>query len=260
VDEKEQVDIILGTHNHIELTAPCVVALYEYTEIPFRLTVVDDSTDGVTPIYFEKLQEKKGNIKYIRPRKKITSTNMVINIGLKNTDSEFVVFLGNSTIVEPKWLNAAWGVIHQHQDIGIIGFKEVYPQGHIEHAGIHFEPGMPHHTNFGVGEPAHRWTHIADVPLVGGCLVLFRRLAVPVGGFDEDYYIGFRGYDDLDNCFQMHENGWRVVYCGLGTAIHRAQATQRADTELEQYAREYDENRFRFLARWGVPPLGKKDE
>ena len=53
-----EIDIILATHNHLDLTIQAVDCLYEFTSKPFRLIVVDDSTDGLTPLYFKKLMKE----------------------------------------------------------------------------------------------------------------------------------------------------------------------------------------------------------
>ncbi len=60
-----------------------------------------------------------------------------------------------------------------------MGFKLLYPTGGIEHAGMMWEPTMPHHMNYGVREPNDYQTYIGEVPLVGWALVLLRKKAFP---------------------------------------------------------------------------------
>ncbi len=255
VDNK--LDIIMATHNNLGMTIRAVSALYENTNVDFRLTVVDDSVD-MTPDYFRQL--RVNNLQYIRPfdesyeviPKKITHGNQIINIGLKHTTSPHVVYMGNSTIVEPNWLNMALALIQQNENLGLVGFKLLKPTGVIEHAGIYFAEGAPHHMNRGVGESSHSLTLIDDVDghkLVGWALVLIRRKAIPRKGLEEGYYHGFRGYDDLDNCRQMVKNGWDIAYCGFGVAYHYALATRGEYSE--KAAQEYEDNRVRFIKRWG---------
>ncbi len=245
----KELDIILATHNNLGMTIWCIEHLYRNTSIPFRLVVVDDSTD-LTPTWLNWWRAQgHENIELIRPAEALTCGNQIINIGLKNTDTEFVAYLGNSTHVQPEWLDAAWHIIHQHEKIGVIGFKLLKPSGVIEHAGICFTPEMPHHMNYGVGDPPHDFTHIKEIGIVGWALVLLRRKAIPEGGLDEKTYYGFRGYDDLDNCLTMQKNGWQVLYSGLGCAVHHALST-RGDMS-DKSMQEYEENRRRFTVKWG---------
>ena len=91
-----KIDIIMATHNNLGMTMRAVTALYENTNVDFRLTVVDDSVD-MTPDYFRQLQRRVNNIQYIRPfdesyeviPPKITHGNQIINIGLKPTTPKF---------------------------------------------------------------------------------------------------------------------------------------------------------------------------
>lgn len=239
------IDIILATHNHLEQTAPCVSALYSFTP-EFKLTVIDDSTD-LTPQYFEQLNKELGNINFIHSDKLYTHGNEIINIGLKNTESPVVVYLGNSVRVEPDWLEVPNELMNREEDIGIIGIKLLYPTNTIEHAGIVWNPDMPHHMNIGVGEASHRYDKIYEVDMVGWALVFLRRAAFPKE-LDTETYIGFAGYDDIDNCLEVKKRGWRVFYCGMSVAYHFAGATRHDDPQLGE---KYEQNRQTFLKKWG---------
>jgi len=232
----------------------CIDALYAHTNIPFNAIVVDDSTD-LTPQYFAQLD--KPNLTYFRPKVKLTECNQVINLALKKTRAPYVVYMGNSTQVEPRWLEPALQIMKQDSKIGLIGFKLIWEStGIIEHAGIDFQAGWPHHVNVGIYEPAHRHTVIRRMPAVGFALVLMRREAVK-DGFETGNYIGFSGFDDVDNCFTLNKKGWEVVYCGLGCAYHQTMATRNTPEKEIELNEKSEENRFRFLARWGVPELNE---
>jgi len=255
--EGDKIDIILATHNNLGLTIECVSALYSFTHMPFILHVIDDS-DDLTPQYFEQLNRETGNVDYYRPSEKIEHGNQIINYGLERCSTDIVAYLGNSTIVEPEWLVAAHQIMKQEELVGLIGFKLLYQTGAIEHAGMWWTPEMPHHMNIGVGEAGHRHTFVREVELVGWALVLIKREAFPQP-LDTVGYIGFRGYDDVDNCMELRrrtkklKNGeevnWKVIYCGLGAAYHKAGATRYRDDE--NYSLEHEYNRKSFLKKWG---------
>ncbi len=243
----EHIDIIMATHNHLDLTMQAVDALYTHTNGPFTLTAVDDSTD-LTNQYFEQLARERGNINFVHSDIPYVHGNQIINVGLKNTRTPAVVYLGNNVKVEPDWLDVAQQIINGDAEVGIIGFKLLYNSGTIEHAGIFWTPEMPHHMNIGVNEAGHRFSFVREVDMIGFALVLFRRAVFP-DGLDEKTFIGFRGYDDIDNCMDAKRRGWKIIYCGLGAAYHQAGASRQ---DSEQYALEHEQNRITFLKKWGA--------
>src|SRR3990167_10054156 len=102
----QELEIIYATHNHLWMTAWSLQWLYAYTALPFKLVVVDDSTD-LTPTYIHRLKAEKGNVTMFRPKQPFTSANQVINVGLKHTEGEIVCFMANSIVVQPNWVEFA---------------------------------------------------------------------------------------------------------------------------------------------------------
>tara|TARA_Y100000310_G_scaffold340744_1_gene437588 strand:- start:1148 stop:1954 length:807 start_codon:yes stop_codon:yes gene_type:complete len=254
--EHQKLDLILATHNNLGSTIKCIESLYNYTNVPFNLTIVDDS-DDITPVWIDwYIKQGHDNIQYIRPKEELTCGNQIINIGLKHTKSEIVGYLGNNVFVQENWPIVALTEMEKDPAVGIMGFKLLkYPTGVIEHAGIYFEAGMPHHMNFGVGEPGHLGVYFRELDIVGWALVLFKRAVYPEG-LDEKTYIGFRGYDDLENCLDARKRGWKVFYCGMGCAYHEAMSIRKQETDKGDA--EHEENRQTFLSRWGDVEDAKK--
>lgn len=241
---EEVLDVILLTHNRLEQTIKCLNAFYEYTNIPFKLTVIDDSTD-LTEEYFKLFAIERNNINYIRPEEKIISAGQAINIGLRNTTSETLLFLTQSTYVQPGYLPTALRVMRETPKAGAVGFKLLYPDGRIIEAGAIVDPKTAGRGNVGMGEMGHLYCHVREVDVIGFAVVLLRREAL---NFEEDFYIGFRGWEDVHNCLEMRERGWKIMYCGLGAAIHELYASQ-GKTGPEGAA-ECAENGRRFIKRW----------
>lgn len=241
------IDIVMATHNHLGSTIRTINSIYNYTE-NFKLTIVDDSTD-LTPEWIKSLSDKVGNINLIHSEEPYLCGNQIINVGLKNTDSEFVAYMGNSTEVEPDWLPPLGRLMEQGKDVAIVQPKHLTEFGTVENAGIYFQEPMMHHQNYGQGERGTRWTHQREIQAAGFACVLFRKQAVyPL---EEDYYIGFHGFDDVDSCLQLKEKGWKTYYCGYSNVIHYAYTTRGSPNSWDEKTwKDYDENRFRFLTRW----------
>ncbi len=246
--DNSPIDIILRTCNSLGRTIACIDSIYEFTK-QFNLTVIDGSTD-LTPQYLAEFAKKHDNFKVIHPEPDVKCFNEAINLGLKNTTSEFVVGMANTIVVEPDWLQPMVALMKQMPDIGIIQPKHLTPFGTIENAGIVFEEPMMHHQNIGVGEAAHRFTHIRPIQAGGFCCVLFRRKAIE-HGLETDYYIGWNGFDDVDACLTLGKREWKIMYCGYSAVYHYAHATRgNPNTWSKEQWDKYDENRFRFLTRW----------
>lgn len=237
------LDIIIPTHNHIEYTIQCIEAIKRYTAIPYRITCIDDSTDNLTPQYLESLKDSL-NCKYVYFER--TEGNANLNKGLAETESNPCVFMAQNTIVEPYWYNYPLSIFDE-KTIGLIGIKLLYPSGIIEHAGI-IQVGDAW-ADIGRGEPGHRYSYTLDVPAVGFALVFINRLAFPDGFPEKLYPYGFAGPDDVDICFTIRKQGWRVIYCGESSAFHIANAVRTKD---EKYYERAEACRKFFISRWGT--------
>lgn len=245
---KYKLDIIVPAHNRLDLIMKCIDALYVCTPSPFHLIVVDDSTD-LTPLYMADLQKSRNNLTYIHSDVPYKSGNQIFNIGLANTETEYAATVMNSVTVQPEWEIAALKLMDEHPKIGVIGFKCLFPEylsGNIESAGIRMAKWLP--VDIGRDLPSHRLSGIYQVEAVQWAFALLRVEAVK-GNLDEDLFNGFKGVDDIDNCFVVKDKGWDIFYCGMGVGYHDPKAT-RGDNSLE--AKKLNaENMTTFYKRWG---------
>ncbi len=249
------VDVIVPTHNNLELTVRCLDALYRYTTAHFHLIVVDDSID-FTPQYLEwfKTQEGEGNwvnhpkdnMTIIHTNTPFKSGNQFFNVALKETKFNYVATVMNSVCVEPEWETVALPFMEKIPKVGVVGLKTLfYPTGVIEGAGIAFDGGQP----FDIGKslPGHRLTRIYEVDAVAWAFAILRRKAIKT--LNETEYNGFLGWDDLDNCFEIKKDGWKIYYCGYGVGYHEPHATRGNNSE--EATRKSKENGEFFRKKWG---------
>ncbi len=245
------IDIILPVHNNLSGTGiliPCLRALYQHTSTPFRLIIVDDSED-LTWDWVERERKKHDNIMHIRPETKITKGCQNMLVGLEHVESELAVFMADSTVVNPFWLDVALPVMTETPDIAIMGYKLLYENGLIEHAGIRVDRSG--WKDIGRGEVGYYlpvpW--IREVQAVGFALVLFRANVVqPV--IDAITYEGFNALDDVDTCFEVRKTGKLVVCNWAGSAFHKAGATRLNGIPPVIYCQELMDNWQLFLKKW----------
>ncbi len=243
-----KLDIIVPTHNRLDLLMKCIDALYVCTPSPFHLIVVDDSID-LTPLYMTDLKKHYDNLTYIHSDEPYKTGNQIFNVGLENAKTEYVAAVMNSVTVQPEWEVTALKLMDENPKIGIVGFKCLFPEylgGNIESAGIRMAKWLP--VDIGRDLPSHRLSSIYRVEAVQWAFALLRKEAI--GHLEEDLFNGFKGVDDIDNCFVVKDKGWEIFYCGLGVGYHDPKAT-RGDNSLE--AKKLNaENMVTFYKRWGL--------
>ncbi len=241
---KPEFDVVMITHNKIELTIEALKALYLHTDMPFHLIIIDDSTD-LTPQYLDSFVKEHDNVTLLRPDK-VRDGNHCWQLGIDNAVTDIIVTHTNSSRVEPEWYKIPLQIIQNDGRIGLVGIKLLNMNGLIWHAGIAFFNSLPSHV--GIGESAHRHTHVTSVSAVNFSIGFFRKQAL-ANALDFDTYIPWRSFDDTDTCLTLLKNGWGIIYCGLSTAYH-VESPTRLQGDQMKFWEEYNENLRRFLAKW----------
>ena len=101
----QPIDIILITHGRLDLTIPCVQAIYRNTRNLFHLIVVDDSTPDMdegkdtTPQWFKRCSIECQNITFIHSDVPFKSGNQIFNLGLNAGNHRFIATIMNSIII-----------------------------------------------------------------------------------------------------------------------------------------------------------------
>ena len=194
------VSIIIPVLNKLEFTRQCLDRIARNTSeaISYEIIVIDNaSTDG-TAAWFEALghDAPRNRVRYER-----NTTNLGFakanNAGARLSESPYLLFLNNDTIVTPGWLSEMVRIARSDRSVGIVGIKQLFPYTNtIYHTGIVFAPG---------GKPEHLYPHLdASLPKVnkqreyqavtGACLLIERALFDDCGGFDEEYLQRLRGH------------------------------------------------------------------
>ncbi len=246
-----ELDILVPAHNHLELTIRCIETLYKYTAAPFHLIVTDDSTDGLTPLYFDKLQKEHPNMTYVRSEKPYTCGNNFTNVALGYCKTPYMAMVVNSMTVEPDWEVAALHLIKSDPKVGVVALKCLKDAKYgavIESAGLMITQDGASLRDIGAGQASHRLSKVYECMAVQFAFVIMRKEAL-VGNLNETLFYGFRGMEDIDNCFVIRSKGWKILYCGLGTGYHETYATRNAPDE--ESLRQNLENKELFAKRWG---------
>lgn len=254
--DKAELDIIVITHGHLDLTVRCVKAFYEYTSVPFHMIVMDDSTpdmdDGtdLTPEWFEKFCVKHDNIEFVHSPTPHKTSLSLLNKALERCQTEYAVLSVNSNTPEPEWDMAGLQVMKSNPKIGALGFKSIRLGTElIESAGLALSVDGTTLSDIGRGQPGHRFSKVYQCDAVQWAFVMMRVEAAK-GNLGADVYNGWKGWEDFESCFAMRSKGWQIWYCGLGVGYHKTLATRVATCQNDIVLNL--QNREIFAKRWGL--------
>lgn len=262
------IDIIVPAHNKFWMTAFCIENLYLYTQLPFHLIVVDDSTD-LTPLYMAKLKKEKSNITYIHSNEPYKEGNQFFNAALEKCRYDYVATVMNSIIVQPDWELVAVEILKGTPQVATVGLKCLMPWGTIESAGITIQNAKDYSAittedgpmtsglypvDIGRGMPAHLLCNSYEREAVQWAFAIHRREAL-IGNLEEGIFNGFRGWDDIDNCFALRKAGWKIYFCGSGVGYHYPRSTRGVELLNVDEMNKNKENGRIFRTRWGLNGL-----
>ncbi|MGY6588809.1 MAG: glycosyltransferase [Wenzhouxiangella sp.] len=243
--ENPLVSIVIPVFNKREVTAACLHSLVD-TEAgrEFEIIVVDDCSSDDTPDYLAACR----GLTVLRNEENAGFID-TCNRGAAAARGEFLVFLNNDTTLTPGWLDALIRVFDQHDRVGVVGARLVYPNGRLQEAGgIIFNDASGWNYGRNQHPDAPQYNVLSDTDYVSGaCLAIPRPLFESMDGFDVRYRPAY--YEDTDLCFRVREAGYRVVYQPLSTVVHHEGAS--AGTDLASGMKRYQVvNQQRFRERW----------
>lgn len=170
------------------------------------------------------------------------------NRGLRAADPAHDIVLLNADVVAGKhWLAALQKAAYESERVGIVGAKLLYPDGRIQHAGVHRNLEAPqwfdHRYRFKASDHGPANVSGPVLAVTGACMYVRRALIDEVGLLDERYPMA---YEDVDWCLRAWEAGWSVEYAPTAELTHLESASR--GTEVGERERASQEA---FWERWG---------
>ena len=214
--EDPVISIIVPVYNEISQTITCLKSIFQQrVSVSYEVIVADDAS----PDPFHMILRQIPGLRYIRQPKNL---NFLLNCNhaAKHARGDYLVFLNNDTIVQAGWLENLYATYREHDNVGVVGSKLIYPTGELQEAGgIIWEDATG--WNWGKGESADHpsYNFFRDVDYVSGAsLMIPTFLWREIGGFDEILENAY--YEDTDLCFKSREMGYRVVYQPSSVVTH----------------------------------------
>jgi len=224
------LSIVIVSYNTRDFLVKCIQSIEETAQdFTYEIIVVDNaSNDGSVELVKEKFKDV-----VLIANKENLGFSKANNLGVKKTSGRLVLFLNADTVVYPLTLKAMINFMDNHKDAGAATCKLQMPNGRIDdasHRGFptpwnsfsHFSgisKLFPRSKTFGGYNLSYldlSETHEIDA-LAGAFMMVRREAGKKVGWWDEDYF--FYG-EDLDFCFMLKQNGWKVYYMPEFSILH----------------------------------------
>ncbi|MGN6258490.1 MAG: glycosyltransferase [Solirubrobacterales bacterium] len=235
--------LVIPTFNGAHLLSTCLEALFDHPpECDWQVVVVDDASSDGTAERFGNFDERLTMV----ARQENGGFAEACNEGARMAgEADFLVFLNNDTVPLPGWLDALVEDLLAHPEAAATGSRLLYPDGTIQHAGVAIgQDGWPHHLYTGMpGDHPAVTRPKRVVAATAACLLVRRQVFEDLGGFDTAF---INGYEDVDLCLRMGEQGHEVRYCPDSVLYHLESVTRWEDGELHHV----DHNSRLYAERW----------
>ena len=208
-----ECSVIIPVFNQVALTEQCLRTILGRDDC--EVVVVDDaSTDGTSQL----LASYGDRVKVVRHESNCGFAT-TCNDGARAASGKHLIFLNNDTIPQAGWLKALVDYAEAHPQAAVIGSKLLYPSHTIQHAGVVIcQDGYPRHLYTGFPSDHSAVSQSRRFQIVTAASMLVRRpIFESNGGFDTAFRNGF---EDVDLCLRLGEQGREVHYCAESVVIH----------------------------------------
>lgn len=161
------------------------------------------------------------------------------NRALKRAKGDFILFLNPDTVVLPGTLDYCLSKLKENPKIGCVGCRVVLEDGSLDLACRRGFPTVKNALFKFLGldklfkNPFFSGYNLLYLPedgeyfidsAVGAFMMLPKKVLDAVGSFDERY---FMYAEDIDLCLRLSENGYKTLYAGKKSIIHKKRASSK---------------------------------
>ncbi len=241
------IPVVILSMNKMEDILVCIESVKNLDYKNTKIVIIDNgSTDG-TP---DAIEKKYPDVFLIRNKANqgiIGGRNQGWQYVKQNFSSEYILFLDNDTILDPRYLTNLYNNIKGDNSTGLAIGKAYckYPSKKIMSTGTSINFWMGTIKDRGEGEEDmgqyNKKEYIDAAPGFGN-LISMRALDKSEGwSMSYNPY----GWDDADLCLKMREHGYRILYIPEATIYHSG--TRAGRSPIPEYERSKTKNYFRII-------------
>jgi len=221
MNRSPRVILLILNWNRCDDTVRCVASLGRLTYPNYLPVVIDNaSVDGTVPALRARYPEltiiqNEHNLGYAG------GNNVGIRWALEHR-ADYVLVINNDTEVTPDMVTELVRVAESDPRIGVVGCRNVLMDDPTRlwgaYGALTFGPFVVQTRGEGEAD-GPQWQVVKEVDWVIGNGYLWRRAALErVGLLDEQF---FAYHEDVDWCLRARAAGFRVVYAGTTSIVHR---------------------------------------
>jgi GT2 family glycosyltransferase len=264
----EGISVVIVSYNTGDFIGNCLASLgRDRSGLISEIIVVDNcSTDGS----IELIERQFPSATLIK-----NSTNLgyarAVNQGLRRSSSKYQLILNPDVEITDGAIRNIWSFMEADPETGIAGAKLLNPDGSLQmscRTFYTFTVVLLRRTFMGKLFPRSRavrdhlmldWDHNSDREVdwvLGACMMVRREAYESVGGMDERFFLYL---EDVDWCFRMKKQGWKVQYAHSAVMKHhhrRESARLLPDRKLMSHLF----STFRFYDKWNSALYSLKRE
>ena len=239
------ISIVIPNKDHVEDLRRCITSIEKKsTWKNYEIVVVENNSveQSIRDYYKELENDPKVEIVTYEGEFNYSRIN---NVGVKETNGEYLLFLNNDTeVISPDWMEQLL-MYAQRKDVGAVGAKLYYADNTIQHAGVVIGLGAHRsagHTHYKMPREhlgyMGRLCYAQDVTAVtGACLMVKKSIYEEVEGLDETFTISL---NDVDLCLKIREKGYLNIFTPFAELYHYESKTRGMEEgeKLRRYERE----------------------
>jgi len=251
------MDINVGivNYNTKELLADCLESIAKQDKSLLAKTIITDngSSDGSV----EYIRDKYPMVTVIASKENLGFAKAVNKI-LKKAKGKHVLLLNSDTILHSKSIESMVDFLERCPQAGAVGPMLLNPDGSLYPTGRSFPTFLDAtmHAFLGTIAPRNRFSrrykkldwdrkNKKEVDWISGAAICLRREAVKeVGFFDEQY---FMYVEDMDLCYRLWENGWKVFLIPEAKVTHYV--GKSSDQERIKMIKEFQRSMYKFFLK-----------
>ena len=210
--------ILILAHEKAAYVEAAIASVMAHSGAAIELILVDNGSGSEVGTVFDRAEARAAAAGIALKRLRYDENVGAIrgrNGGLALAEGSYVAWVDNDCLVRTdRWLEKLKRFLEEHDDVGIVGPKLVYPwePHNIQCAGCDVtRSGRVVFRGRGERIGDERFASERDCPtLISACWLMRAGLWTQIGPLDEQF--SPVQFEDIDYCYRARAAGWRVVY------------------------------------------------
>lgn len=248
------VSVVIPTCDQAKMLEACVESLFRCTYQNIEVILVENnSSEAQTEEMYAALQQRHPERVNVVRWDKGFNYSALINFGATFAKGEYLLLLNNDTeVISPDFIEEMLGYL-QRPEVGVVGAKLYFKDGLVQHAGMLVGPydALVHVHQF---FPSYRAGYLARAirpgnfsAVTGACQMVKRSVFDEVGGYDEQFAVGF---NDADFCLRIREAGYSVVFTPYAELYHYEFVSRGREVVNGEKQLRWKNEQALFMAKW----------